>query len=99
VWRDKIRFGKLDIANPEPLPIGPATVIGDNVGFIRATWRADGTLRETSPRQTKGGSNEISSCRDSRRRSERAERECRFPRRNEQVEANVYVRGPARKNP
>jgi hypothetical protein len=37
VWRDKIRFAKLDIANPEPLPIGPATVIGDNVGFTRAT--------------------------------------------------------------
>jgi hypothetical protein len=31
------RLAKLDIANPEPLPIGPATVIGDNVGFIRAT--------------------------------------------------------------
>jgi cytochrome P450 len=36
VWRDKIRFAKLDIANPEPLPIGPTTVIGDNVGFTRA---------------------------------------------------------------
>jgi hypothetical protein len=36
VWRDKIRFEKLNIANPEPLPIGPATVIGDNVGFTRA---------------------------------------------------------------
>jgi opacity protein-like surface antigen len=23
--------------NPEPLPIGPTTVIGDNVGFSRAT--------------------------------------------------------------
>ncbi len=37
VWRDKIQFEKLDIANPEPLPIGPTTVIGDNVGFTRAT--------------------------------------------------------------
>jgi hypothetical protein len=27
---------KLDIPNPEPLPIGPTTVIGDNVGFTRA---------------------------------------------------------------
>jgi len=30
-------FAKLDVANPEPLPIGPTTVIGDNVGFRRAT--------------------------------------------------------------
>ena len=29
----KYRFHKLDIANPEPLPIGPTTVIGDDVGF------------------------------------------------------------------
>ena len=35
VWRDKIEFVKLNIANPEPLPIGPTTVIGDNVGFRR----------------------------------------------------------------
>ncbi|MCD0502433.1 hypothetical protein [Bordetella petrii] len=35
VWKDKIEFVKLDIANPEPLPIGPTTVIGDNVGFQR----------------------------------------------------------------
>lgn len=35
VWRDKIEFEMLDIADPEPLPIGPATVIGDNVGFTR----------------------------------------------------------------
>jgi cytochrome P450 len=35
VWRDKIEFAKLNIANPEPLPIGPTTVIGDNVGFRR----------------------------------------------------------------
>jgi cytochrome P450 len=37
VWKDKIEFQKLDIPNPEPLPIGPTTVIGDNVGFSRAT--------------------------------------------------------------
>jgi cytochrome P450 len=36
VWKNKIQFEKLDIANPEPLPIGPTTVIGDNVGFTRA---------------------------------------------------------------
>ena len=35
VWKGKIEFQKLDIANPEPLPIGPTTVIGDNVGFSR----------------------------------------------------------------
>jgi cytochrome P450 len=35
VWKSGIEFQKLDIANPEPLPIGPTTVIGDNVGFIR----------------------------------------------------------------
>jgi cytochrome P450 len=37
VWKDKIEFVKLDIANPQPLPIGPTTVIGDNVGFTRPT--------------------------------------------------------------
>ncbi|MNX18618.1 hypothetical protein D3C86_485160 [compost metagenome] len=37
VWKEKIEFVKLDIVNPEPLPIGPTTVIGDNVGFVRAT--------------------------------------------------------------
>src|SRR5450631_47714 len=37
VWRDKIQFEKLNIADPEPLPIGPTTVIGDNVGFNRST--------------------------------------------------------------
>ena len=36
VWKSKIEFAKLDIASPEPLPIGPSTVIGDNVGFTRA---------------------------------------------------------------
>ena len=37
VWKDKIEFEKLDIATPEPVPIGPTTVIGDNVGFRRMT--------------------------------------------------------------
>jgi hypothetical protein len=35
VWKSGIEFEKLDIANPEPLPIGPTTVIGDDVGFTR----------------------------------------------------------------
>jgi hypothetical protein len=34
VWKAGVEFHKLDIASPEPLPIGP-TVIGDNVGFSR----------------------------------------------------------------
>jgi cytochrome P450 len=36
-WKDKIEFVKLNIPNPEPLPIGPTTVIGDNVGFVQST--------------------------------------------------------------
>jgi hypothetical protein len=36
VWKSGISFQKLDIANPEPLTIGPTTVIGDNVGFTRS---------------------------------------------------------------
>lgn len=36
VWKSGIEFHKLDIANPEPLPIGPTTVIADNVGFGRS---------------------------------------------------------------
>jgi len=36
VWKSGIEFRKLDIASPEPLPIGPTTVIGDDVGFTRA---------------------------------------------------------------
>ena len=35
VWKSGVEFRKLDIADPEPLPIGPTTVIGDNVGFVR----------------------------------------------------------------
>lgn len=35
VWNSGIEFHKLDVADPEPLPIGPTTVIADNVGFIR----------------------------------------------------------------
>jgi cytochrome P450 len=33
VWKRKTEFEQLNIADPEPLPIGPRTVIGDNVGF------------------------------------------------------------------
>ncbi len=36
VWESKIAFETLDIADPELLPIGPGTVIGDTVGFTRA---------------------------------------------------------------
>jgi hypothetical protein len=36
VWKSGLEFRELDIASPEPLPIGPTTVIGDNVGFTRA---------------------------------------------------------------
>ena len=36
VWKERIEFVKLNIANPEPVPIGPTTVIGDNVGFVRS---------------------------------------------------------------
>ena len=35
VWKSGIEFHKLVISNPEPLPIGPTTVIADNVGFSR----------------------------------------------------------------
>jgi hypothetical protein len=39
VSKSGIEFQKLNMANPEPLPIGPTTVIGDNVGFTRtAQW-------------------------------------------------------------
>lgn len=35
VWNNKIEFVKLDIAKPEVLPIGPTTVINDDLGFKR----------------------------------------------------------------
>lgn len=35
VWDDKIEFGKLDLPDPEKLPIGPQTVIDDNIGFTK----------------------------------------------------------------
>jgi cytochrome P450 len=36
VWKSKIEFEKLDIADPEPVAIGSAGVISDKVGFTRA---------------------------------------------------------------
>ncbi|MEP9399209.1 hypothetical protein [Mesorhizobium sp. KR2-14] len=35
-WKDRLEFVQLEISDPEPLPIGPTTVIGDNMGFVRA---------------------------------------------------------------
>ena len=35
VWKDKLEFVKLDADDPEELPIGPTTVISDDIGFIR----------------------------------------------------------------
>ena len=37
VWAEKIEFEKLNVVNAEILPIGPATVIGDDVGFVRVS--------------------------------------------------------------
>ena len=37
VWKSGIEFEKLDIADPQRLPIGPGMVIGDDVGFISTT--------------------------------------------------------------
>jgi cytochrome P450 len=36
VWKDRITFAKLGLANPEKLPVGPSTVIPDNIGFKMA---------------------------------------------------------------
>jgi cytochrome P450 len=35
VWAQKIEFRKLDVPNPARLPVGPTTVIDDNIGFVR----------------------------------------------------------------
>jgi hypothetical protein len=37
VWRDKIVFRELNLANPGQVPIGPNAVIQDDLGFTRAT--------------------------------------------------------------
>jgi cytochrome P450 len=34
VWQRQIAFVKLDLANPEPLPVSPRTVIEDNIAFV-----------------------------------------------------------------
>jgi cytochrome P450 len=39
VWRDKIVFRKLDLANPARVPVGPNAVIQDNIGFNRFALR------------------------------------------------------------
>ena len=39
VWNAKIEFEQLDLSNPEKLPIGPGTVIDDNIGFTRKSTR------------------------------------------------------------
>jgi hypothetical protein len=38
VWKYEFEFVKLNIPNPEQFPIGPNTLIGDNVRFIQSTW-------------------------------------------------------------
>jgi hypothetical protein len=35
VWTDKLTFVKTGGADPEQVPIGPTTVIGDDMGFRR----------------------------------------------------------------
>jgi len=35
VWKNKVEFAKLTVAKPEVLPIGPLTVINDDIGFKR----------------------------------------------------------------
>lgn len=35
VWSKKITFIRLDIDHPELLPVGPRTVVRDNIGFKR----------------------------------------------------------------
>jgi cytochrome P450 len=37
VWRDKIVFRKIDLANPGRVPIGPNAVINDNIGFSKTS--------------------------------------------------------------
>jgi hypothetical protein len=34
-WKDRISFVKLDLETPEKLPVGPGTVIDDNIAFRR----------------------------------------------------------------
>jgi hypothetical protein len=36
VWKDKISFVKLDLENPESVPVNPGTVLNDDVSFEKA---------------------------------------------------------------
>lgn len=36
VWNSKIEFEKLDLQDPQKLPIGPTAVIDDNIGFTKS---------------------------------------------------------------
>jgi hypothetical protein len=35
VWRDKIEFQRFSLTDPETVPVGPTTVVLDDIGFIR----------------------------------------------------------------
>lgn len=37
VWSDGIEFKDLGLENPKQVPVGPAAVVDDNIGFTRAT--------------------------------------------------------------
>jgi hypothetical protein len=41
-WQTRIEFDTLNIASPERLPIGPNTVIADNIGFVRPETEGKG---------------------------------------------------------
>jgi hypothetical protein len=36
VWKDKISFVKLDLNDPEKVPVNPGTVLLDNIAFKKA---------------------------------------------------------------
>ncbi|NEQ28929.1 MAG: hypothetical protein F6K28_60290, partial [Microcoleus sp. SIO2G3] len=36
VWNSKIEFQKLDLQDPQKLPVGPTAVIDDNIGFTKS---------------------------------------------------------------
>jgi hypothetical protein len=36
VWKDKISFVKLDLENPEEVPVNPEIVLNDDVSFKKA---------------------------------------------------------------
>jgi hypothetical protein len=37
VWRDKISFVNVDVADPDKVPVNPRTVLLDDIAFKRAT--------------------------------------------------------------